>query len=267
MTSARDPHDDLLPPPSSSEPYEVFLARVGRATSHSSGISTQPAAAALPSASVTTVTTGILFPTPFHTYKVSSWMHHPNYKPLGLGCRYQRRSTRLFLSLGVARTGLRRNHFSCQCLPAHYAVGCLRRTSRTYRTLPQEALHLFLLFQTLKNALSYTPALSWIFFECHAPFSSSQPGTPYYRPPQDLPLWLPRWRNQMLWILHRALSRTWSKTGKRSSCGTWKLAGISCWWRSTSANCGSRCSIREHGPRLAAAAESLCRPRGVKGSA
>ena len=166
MTSARDPHDDLLPPPSSSEPYEVFLARVGRATSHSSGISTQPAAAALPSASVTTVTTGILFPTPFHTYKVSSWMHHPSYKPLGLGCRYQRRSTRLFLSLGVARTGLRRNHFSCQCLPAHYAVGCLRRTSRT---LPQEALHLFLLFQTLKNALSYPPPRFRGFFSSATP--------------------------------------------------------------------------------------------------
>ena len=85
------------------------------------------------------MTTGIHFPTPFHTYKVSSWMHHPSYKPPGLGCRYQRRSTRLFLSLGVARTGLRRNPFSCQCIPAHYAVGCLRRTSRTYRTLPQEA--------------------------------------------------------------------------------------------------------------------------------
>ena len=194
MTSVRDPHDDLLPPPSSSEPYEVFLARVGRATSHSSGTSTEPAAAALPSASVTTVTTGIHFPTLFHTYKVSSWMQHPNYKPPGLGCHYQRRSTRLFLPLGVARTGLRRNHFSCQRIPARYAVGCLCRTSRTYRTLPQEALHLFLLFQTLKNALSYPPPPRAFvnFFECHAPFSSSQPGTPYYRPPQDLPLWLPR---------------------------------------------------------------------------
>ena len=71
--------------------------------------------------------------------------------------RYQRRSTRLFLTLGVARTGFRRNHFSCQRIPARYAVGCLCRTYRTFRTLPQEALHLFLLFQTLKNALSYTP--------------------------------------------------------------------------------------------------------------
>ena len=62
----------LLPP---SEPYEVFLARVGRATSHSSGPTTQPAAVALPSASVTTVTTGNHLPTSFPTYEVSSWMH------------------------------------------------------------------------------------------------------------------------------------------------------------------------------------------------
>ena len=194
-------------------------------------------------------------------------MHHPSYKPPGLGCRYQRRSTRLFLSLGVARTGLRRNHFSCQCIPAHYAVGCLRRTSRTYRPLPQEAYTCSCSSRHWKMHSPTPPRFRGFFFECHAPFSSSQPGTPYYRPPQDLPLWLPRWRHQMLWTLHRALPRTWSKIGKRSSCGTWQLAGISCWWRSTSANCGSRCSVREHGPRLAAAAESLCRPRGVKGSA
>ena len=43
--------------------------------------------------------------------------------------------------------------------------------------------------------------------------------------------------------------------------------GPVCWWRSTSANRGSRCSVREHGPRRAAAAESLWRPRGVTGSA
>ena len=204
------------------------------------------------------------------TYEVSSWIHHPSYKPPGLGCRYQRRSTRLFLHLGVARTGFRRNHFSCQRIPACYAAGCPRRTSRTYRTLPRRpytcSSSCFLLFQTLKCTL--LPPHAFVdFFESHAPFSSSQPGTLYHRPPQDLPLWLPRWRNQMLWTLHRALPRTWSKAGKRSSCGTWKLAGISCWWRSTSANRGSRCSVREHGPRLAAAAESLWRPRGVTGSA
>ena len=75
VTPARDTHDDLLPPPSPSEPYEVFLARVGRATSHSAGPTMQPAAVALPSASVTTVTTGNHLPTPFPTYEVSSWMH------------------------------------------------------------------------------------------------------------------------------------------------------------------------------------------------
>ena len=61
----------------------------------------------------------------------------------------------------MARTGLRRNHSSCQSVPACSSAGCLSRTSRTYRTLPrtvsQEALHLyhllFLLFQTLKCIL------------------------------------------------------------------------------------------------------------------
>ena len=40
-------------------------------------------------------------------------------------------------ALGVARTGLRRSHVSCPGIPACYASGCLRRTSRTYRTLPR----------------------------------------------------------------------------------------------------------------------------------
>ena len=45
------------------------------------------------------------------------------------------------------------------------------------------------------------------------------------------------------------------------------LLATICRWRSTSANSGSHCSFCEHGPRLAAAAESLWRPRGVTGSA
>ena len=75
VTPSRDTHDDLLPPPPTSEPFEVFLACVGHATSNTSGPATQPAAAARPSASVTTVTTGNRLPTPFPTYEVSSWMH------------------------------------------------------------------------------------------------------------------------------------------------------------------------------------------------
>ena len=104
---------------------------------------------------------------PFPTYEVSSWMHHPSYKTPGLGCRYQWHSTCLFLHLGVARTGFRRNHFSCQRIPACYAAGCPRRTSRTYRILPRRpytcSSSCLLLFQTLKNALSYPPALSSLF--------------------------------------------------------------------------------------------------------
>ena len=71
---SRDNHDDLPPPPPPAEPYEVFLARVGRALSNTSGSATQPAAAARPRASVTTVTTGNRLPTPFPTYEDSSWM-------------------------------------------------------------------------------------------------------------------------------------------------------------------------------------------------
>ena len=72
VTPSRDTHDDLLPPPPPSEPYEVFLARVGRATLNTSGPATQPAAAARLSVSVTT---GNRLPTPFPTYEDSSWMH------------------------------------------------------------------------------------------------------------------------------------------------------------------------------------------------
>ena len=45
------------------------------------------------------------------------------------------------------------------------------------------------------------------------PLLSSRPGTLYHQPPQVSPLWLPRWHNQMLWTLHRALPRTWSRAG------------------------------------------------------
>ena len=74
---------------------------------------------------------------------------------------------------------------------------------------------------------SPTPALSWSFFGCHAPFLSSWPGTLYHCPPQVSPLWLPRWHNQMLWTLHRALPRTWSRAGRRTSCARSNLAGHS----------------------------------------
>ena len=57
------------------------------------------------------------------------------FKPPGSGCRCQRPSTWLLITLGVARIGFRRNHFSCQSVPACYTAGCLSRTSRTYRAL------------------------------------------------------------------------------------------------------------------------------------
>ena len=62
-----------LRPPPPAEPYEDFLARVGRDLSDSSRSATQLTAAARPCALVTTTTTGNRLPTPFPTYEVSSW--------------------------------------------------------------------------------------------------------------------------------------------------------------------------------------------------
>ena len=264
VTPAGDTHDDLLPPPSPSKPYEVFLAHVGHATSHSSGPTMQPAAAALPSPSVTTVTTGNHIPMPFPTYEVSSWMHQSQlqasrirmplpasfYTPLPSPWVWPGRGSAVTTS--VVRAYLLRRRLPSQDF---------QDLQNTSQDPSQEALHLYHHLPSCSsrhwNALSYHPALSRSFFECHAPFSSSQPGTLYHRPPQDLPLWLPRWRNQMLWTLHRALPRTWSRAGKRVHAGHENLLESVWWWRSTSANRGSRCSVRKHGPQLAAVTESL----------
>ena len=74
---------------------------------------------------------------------------------------------------------------------------------------------------------SPTPRAFAEFFRVPHPLLSSRPGTLYHRPPQISPLWLPRWHNQMLWSLHRALPRTWSRAGRRTSCARSNLAGHS----------------------------------------
>ena len=66
-----------------------------------------------------------------------------------------------------------------------------------------------------------------VFFRVPRPLLSSRLGTLYHRPPQVSPLWLPRWHNQMLWTLHRALPRPWSRAGRRTSCARSNLAGHS----------------------------------------
>ena len=71
VTPSSGNQDDLLPPPPPAEPYEDFLARVGRDLSDSSRSATQPTSAARPCASVTTTTTGNRLP-PFPTYEDSS---------------------------------------------------------------------------------------------------------------------------------------------------------------------------------------------------
>ena len=74
VTPSSGNQDDLLPPPPPAEPYEDFLACVGRDQSDSVRPATQPTAAARPFASVTTTTAGTRLPTPFPTFEDSSWM-------------------------------------------------------------------------------------------------------------------------------------------------------------------------------------------------
>ena len=65
--------DDLLPPPPPAEPYEDFLARVGRELSTLPGHTMQPAAALPPRASATEMATRTRLPTPFPRFEDSSW--------------------------------------------------------------------------------------------------------------------------------------------------------------------------------------------------
>ena len=65
--------DDLLPPPPPAEPYEDFLARVGRELSNLTGYTMQPAAAVPRRASVMALTTGTSLPTPFPRFEDSCW--------------------------------------------------------------------------------------------------------------------------------------------------------------------------------------------------
>ena len=182
VTPSSGNQDDLLPPPPPAEPYEDFLARVGRDLSDSSRSATQLTAAARPCALVTTTTTGNRLPTPFPTYEVSSWT-----------LQKQVQASRIRMPL-----------------PASY-----------YAALPSPWV-----WPRWGSAVTNSVVRAFQFFWVPRPLLSSRPGTLYHRPPQFSPLWLPRWHNQMLWTLHRALPRTWSRTG-RTSCVRWNLAGNS----------------------------------------
>ena len=231
VTPSSGNKDDLLPPPPPAEPYEDFLARVGHDQSDAARPATQPTAVACPYVSVTTTTTGTRLPTPFPTFedsdasKPSSSLQDQD----AAACVLLRGSS---LTLGVARTGPRRNRTYCQSVPACTSASCLSRTSRPFRTLPRTVPRRPCTCSTycscsswLWNALSYPPALSQSFFRVPRPLSSSRLGTLYHRPPLVSPLWFPWWHNQMLWTLHRALPRPWSRAGRRTSCARSNLAG------------------------------------------
>ena len=156
--------------------------------------------------------------------------------PPGSGCRCLRPSTRLLLHPGCGLDGAPPlphllSDTCCQNVPACSSIGCLSRTSRPYRKLPRTVARrpctcstYCSCFSRLWNALSCPPALSRSFFGCHPPFVQPT-GNPVPPSAPGLALWLPRWHNQMLWTFHRALPRTWSRAGRRTSCARSNLAG------------------------------------------
>ena len=267
------PLDDTSPPPPPAEPYEDFMARVGR------DLSTLPVHSPLSCR-------GGPFPcvgdgdddrnSPTHAL--------PQVRGLFLGFpapgpKHQDpdASSRLLLhgssiKLGVARTGLLRCHVLGPCIPACFVASCPLRTSWTFR-MSRRTFHRgpFPCSSTYgscywsKNDLFYPPALARIFSGCHAPFYPTH--------------------HNICAIVQCELCRSHDdaagcrdhfpgtypgddpRVERRIHGGHESLLATICWWRSTSANSGSHCSFCEHRPRLAAAAESFWRPRGVMGSA
>ena len=230
VTPSSGNNDDLPPPPPPAEPYEDFLDRVGHDQSDSARPTTQPTAVTRLYASVTT-TTGTRLPTPFPTFEDSSWML-PNLVPAS-GIRMP-----LPASFYAAPPspwvwpGPRRNRTCCQSVPACSSAGCLSRSSRPFRMLPRTVPRRPCTCSTycscsswLWKVLSYPPGAFEEFFRVPRPLLSSSLGTLFHRPPQVSPLWLPRWHNQMLWTLPRALPRPWSRAGRRTSWEISNLAG------------------------------------------
>ena len=222
--------DDLLPPPPLAEPYEDFLAHVGRDLSDSSRSATQPTAAARPCASVTTTTTGNRLPTPFPRYEENQVQASRIRMPLPASFCVDPPSPWVWPGRGSALTTSVVRAFQPAPPPAAL-VGLPGPTGRFPgpfpggpTPVPPPAI------PALPDSEMHSPTLlrfRGVFFRVPRPPLSSRPGTLYHRPPQVSPLWLPQWHNQMLWTLHRALPRTWSKAGRRTSCGRWNLAGNS----------------------------------------
>ena len=255
---------DLPPPPPPAEPYKVFMARVQRDLSSLPVRSTQSGAAVPPCAAVVTPTTGSRLPRPFPRFEDSSWAlqpQAPNIRirmPLPASCYVAPPSPWVWPGRGssVATTMV------CGPLPATFwTLWTFRPSRRTFRsgTFPCSSTYNACCWS--QKDLSYPPALSRIFSGCHAPFY------PYCA------------------IVQREHCRSYADAAR---CwdhfpgtnpgddqrveggihgGHESLLAAIRRGRSTSANSGSLCYSWEHGPRLAAAAESLWRPRGVTGSA
>ena len=240
------------------------MARVGRELSTLPVHTTQPVAAVPPRVSVTATTTVTRLPTvrglfmgfpapgPKHqdTDASSSFLLHGS-----------------SIALGVARTGLLRCHFHGPCIPACFVAGCPRRTSWTFRmfrrTFPRGPFPCSATYGSRswsKNDLFYPPRYRGFFPGATPPFiqttttsapsSSSSVNSVNPTTQQDAgtisqgptPEMIQVWKEEFMVDMKAYLATV-------------------CWWRSTLANSGSRCSSCEHGPRLAAAAESLWRPR------
>ena len=230
--------------------------------------------AAVPSrASVTATTTGTRLPTPFPRFEDSSWASQPQAPntrirmPLPASCYMAPPSPWVWPGRGSSVATSMVRVYQPASLPAAPSgprgpSGCFAGpfTGGPSPVPPPMVPALD------PKMTSSTPLRFWgLFSGCHAPFYPNH--------------------HNICAIVQRELCQSHDdaagcrdhfpgtypgddpRVERRIHGGYESLLATICWWRSTSANSGSRCSFCEHGPRLAAAAESLWRPRGVTGSA
>ena len=261
---------DIPPPPPPDEPYELFMARVACQTLDPAGGTPRPAAAepVQPPPPLTTV--GLRLPTPFPRFEDTSWASIPQVQgprirmPLPASCYVPPPQPWTWSRRGPDVPPLQ-VHSQAPLLSSMGPV-CFPGPSTLAGGPPTEGPLPHLLPPTSssvsKNAASPPPpALSRIFSGGHTPFCPeggyNQPD--YCGSPAESADWWER------------LSRTSSSRGpgleSANVRGQATVLEAVARWRSTSVNCGFRCSPGKHGPRRTAAAEPLWRPRGVTGSA
>ena len=261
---------DIPPPPPPDEPYELFLARVACQTLDPASGTPRPAAAkpVPPPPPLTTV--GLRLPTPFPRFEDTTWASIPQVQgprirmPLPASCYVPPPQPWTWSGRGPDVPPLQVRSQA----PLLSSMGPVRfpGPSTLAGGPPTEGPLPHLLPPTSssvsKNAASPPPpALSRIFSGCHAPFcpEGGYNQRDYCSSPDESADWWERF------------SRTSSSRGpgleSANIRGHATVLEAVARWRSTSVNCGSRCSPGKHGPRRTAAAESLWRPRGVTGSA